>query len=145
MALKKAYPLLENTDPWICTASKLALSIRSVNVIYRKHLKKHNVTMSQLSLLMVIGKMVSVPQSEVGKMLKLEKSTITRDLKRLIDKGHIVKNGPANRPIVEITDKGAAYTEKIIPDWHAATDEALAILGNDGEQALNLVLNKLTK
>jgi len=100
--------------------------------------------MSQLSLLMITGRMKSVSQSELGKMLKLERSTVTRDLKRLIDKGYLIKKGVVNRPIIEITDKGAGYTEKIIPDWHIATQEALVELGEDGEQALNLVLHKLT-
>ncbi len=143
MALKKSYDLLENVDPWICIASKLSLSIRVVSAIYRKHLKAHNVTMSQLSLLMVIGKHKSLPQSEIGKILKLERSTVTRDLKRMIDQGYFVKKGDKTRQVIYITDKGASYVESIIPDWRAATQEAKTKLGEDGEQALDLVRHKL--
>ncbi len=143
MTLKKSYKLLEDTDPWICVASKLSLSIRVVNAIYRKHLKAHNVTMSQLSLLMVIGKHKFLPQSEIGKMLKLERSTVTRDLKRMIEQGYFVKKYDKSRPIIYITDKGASYVESIIPSWKAATQEAKDKLGSEGEQALDLVLHKL--
>ncbi len=143
MTLKKSYPLLEKTDPWICVASKLSLSIRTVNAIYRKHLKAHNVTMSQLSLLMIIGKHKSLPQSEIGKKLKLERSTVTRDLKRMIEQGYFIKKHDKSRPVIYITDKGASYVESIIPDWKAATQEAKNKLGKEGEKALDLVLYKL--
>lgn len=145
MKLKKTYPLIENSNPWICVASKLTFSLRIINGIYRSHLKKHGVTMSQLSLLMATAKMKSVSQAQLGKTLKLERSTVTRDLKRLIAKGYLIKEGPTNRPIISITDKGATYTEEIIPDWYNATQEARKILGEDGEEGLNLVLEKLTK
>ena len=143
MALKKSYPLLENTDPWTCTASKLSLSIRMVKKIYTNHLKKHNVTMSQLGILMVVGRMKQVSQAELGKMMVLERSTVTRDLKRLIENGYLLKTGANNRPIIEMTDKGAGYTTQIIPDWQKATDEANEKLGAKGVEALNFTLNQL--
>ncbi len=99
--------------------------------------------MSQFSLLMTTGKMLSISQSELGKILKLERSTITRDLKRLVEKGYMIKEGTASRPIISITDKGASYVERIIPDWYKATQEAIRQLGSDGEEALDLVLKKL--
>ena len=145
MSLSKSYKLLENTDPWVCVASKLSLSLRVVSAIYRKHLKSHNVTMSQLGLLMVIGKHKFLRQSEIGKKLMLERSTVTRDLKRMIEKGYLVKKYDASRPVIYITDKGASYVESIIPDWKAATEEAKRKLGEDGEQALNLVLQNLMR
>ena len=101
--------------------------------------------MSQLALLMVIGKYKFLPQNEIGKKLMLERSTVTRDLKRMIEKGYFIKKYDKSRPIIYITDKGASYVESIIPDWRAATEEAKRKLGKDGEQALNLVLQKLTK
>ena len=101
--------------------------------------------MSQLSILMISGKMKSVSQAEMGKMLKLERSTVTRDLKRLVDKGYLIKTGPILRPIIEITDAGAQFTETIIPDWLAATKEANEKLGKSGSDALNLVLGELLK
>ena len=143
MALKKSYPLLEKTDPWICVAAKLNLSIRIIGRIYRKHLQQHQITMSQLSVLMVTGKARSIPQSELGKLLKLERSTVSRDLKRLIDRGFLVREGKDNRPHIAISVKGAAHIEKIIPDWQQATAEASEKLGPDGDSALNLVLQKL--
>ncbi len=101
--------------------------------------------MSQLSLLMVIGKHKFLPQNEIGKLLKLERSTVTRDLKRMIEKGYFIKKYDKTRPVIYITDKGADYVELIIPDWKAATEEAKSKLGTDGEQALNLVLNNLMR
>ena len=144
MILKKTYDLLESTDPWICVVSKLSLSLRVVGAIYRRHLKVHNITMSQLALLMVVGKYKFLPQSEIGKKLMLERSTVTRDLKRMIEKGYFIKKYDKSRPVIYITDKGATYTESIIPDWKAATEEAKRKLGEDGEQALNLIIQKLT-
>ena len=143
MALKKSYPLLEKTDPWTCTASKMALSIRMINKIYKKHLKKHRVTMSQLGILMIVGRMKEVAQAEIGKMLVLERSTVTRDLKRLVENGYLIKTGTNSRPVIEMTDKGAMYTTKIIPDWQKATLEANEVLGKKGVEALNFTLNQL--
>jgi DNA-binding MarR family transcriptional regulator len=145
MALTKKYPLIEQTDPGICTASKLTLSTRIVSGIYRKHLDKHKVTMSQLSILMISGKMKSVSQADLGRILKLERSTVTRDLKRLVNNGYLIKTGTKLRPVIEITDSGAQYLVNIIPDWLAATREAELRLGRSGSEALNLVLRALTK
>ena len=98
--------------------------------------------MSQLSLLMIVGKMKQVPQAELGRMLRLERSTITRDLKRLVDKGYFIKTGSKSRPVIEITDKGAEHTSRTIPDWQKATAEANEILGVKGVDALNYTLNR---
>lgn len=99
--------------------------------------------MSQLAILMIVGRMKQVAQAEIGKMLVLERSTVTRDLRRLIEKGYLLKTGINNRPIIEMTDKGALYTTRIIPDWQKATNEANEKLGTKGVEALNFTLNQL--
>lgn len=141
---KNKYPNIARMVPTTCVASKVVLSMRTVSGIYRRHLKKHGITQSQLGILMMVGFKQKMPQAELGRIMKLDRSTVTRDLKRLLERGYLKREGAVNKLDLEITEEGMVYLETILPDWENATQEANEILGEDGEAALNLVLGKFS-
>ena len=93
----------------------------------------------------MLAKNKIVPQADLGRILVLDRSTISRDLSRLVDQGYVDRKGVINKIDLQITKKGKDYMECIIPDWEKAKDESSQILGDDGEKALDLVLAKLTR
>ena len=118
---------------------------RMISAVYRKRLKPFNVTPSQLGILMMVNAYQQVPQSQLSKQMHVERSTLSRELKRLIDKDYIVKTGPATRPILSLTASGKEYFTSLVPAWEKAMDESTQILDEEGQQALNLVLKQLSQ
>ena len=74
-------------------------------------------------------------------MMHMEKSTVNRNLKRLLDNKLIEK---LNIHDLQITTKGKSLLEEVIPHWDNAMQEIREILEEEGELALNTVLEKLT-
>lgn len=141
--MEKKYPCIDNMVPTSCTASKAILSMRSLANIYKKHLQKHQITQSQLGIMMMLGHFKEIAQADLGRYMMLERSTVSRDLKRLIENGYLEREGAVNKLTIHITEKGLDHLEAILPDWEKAREESEAILGEDGLQALDLVLSKL--
>ena len=81
-------------------------------------------------------------QKELSDFTKLEKSSINRNLKRLIDAELI---SSVNFPKLQITPKGKIVVNQIIPEWKKAMSEIEALLGQDGKEALNTLMDKLIK
>lgn len=142
--MESSYPNIEAMQLDSCPAGKTILSVRVLTSIYKKHFKKHNITLSQWGILSVLAKARRLPQAELGRLMLLERSTVSRDLKRLADRGYVERKGAVNRRMLEITTRGLAYIEAVIPDWENAKAEANELLGEEGKKALTLVVSNLT-
>ncbi len=138
---KDIYLNIENCDPRTCISSKISKVNRIVANIFRKHLKPYDITDSQLTALLVITKVGDITQKNIADFLYLEKSTVNRNLKRLIDNEYI-KNHSSTK--YATTEKGRIFLESVIPQWHLAMDEVQDILGIEGVDALNQLENILT-
>ncbi len=128
-------------NPISCIASKIQKSNRVINNIFRKHLRFSGLTNSQISILFVLSKRKIITQSKLGDMLFLEKSTVHRNIRRLVEDELLVIN---NKKAIEITPKGLNKVITIIPIWEAAMAETQAILGDDGCMALDQLFESLT-
>lgn len=142
-SINSKYPLLEKTSPEECTGSRINRVCRVINKIYRNHLKEIGITLSQLNILFAVGKNPNIYQADVAQFLKLEPSTLSRDLERLITKGYMIKGGYANKPNLNLTEKGYLYLEKIIPVWEQAKNEADDFIDREGVLSLNYLTKKL--
>ncbi len=110
--------------------------------IFRKYLLEFGLTNSQMSILFIVTKKGDVTQAQLSKMLYLEKSTISRNMRRLFEKEYIFKD---QNQIINITEKGKSFLEQIVPQWEEAMKESRELLKQDGLQALDLVLSKLVE
>ena len=108
--------------------------------IFRKHLHPYDITNSQTTILFILSKLQGLPQKRLSEIAVLEKSTLNRNLKRLYDKELVSRK---DFPVISITNKGKQFVNDIIPAWRNAMDEITNILNPEGEQALNLLHNKL--
>ncbi|MGX1928016.1 MarR family winged helix-turn-helix transcriptional regulator [Flagellimonas sp. 2504JD4-2] len=115
---------------------------RIIANIFRKHLRPFGITDSQLSILFVITKGSAVNQKRISEKLHMEKSTVNRNLNRLIDSDYISTDQDS---FLFTTEKGKEFLDGIIPHWHNAMAEVREILEQDGENAINLILGKLSK
>ena len=137
----KQFPNVDSCNPRVCISSKITKCNRIVSRVFRKHLKPFGITNSQLSTLFIITKAEQPSQRLLSDMLYMDKSTVNRNLNRLVDNGYVVKQ---NLHELRTTVKGKALLETVIPHWENAMKEIRALLENDGEVALNMLLQKLT-
>ena len=141
MNMVSNFPNIENCDPRTCISAKILKCQRVISGIYRKHLKPFEITSSQLSILFISTKLKNVNQAKLSKILKLEKSTISRNMKRLLDRKLIKKDKSMN---ITITHVGKLLLEQIIPEWEKAKIETKETLKEEGEFALDLLVGNLT-
>ena len=127
-----------------CISTRVNSISRVIDQVYRKHLSGTETTESQLSILFVLYDKGKVEQKVVSDFLKLEKSSLTRNLSRLIQKGYVIKEGPVNRPILELTPSGKTKVLEIKPKWQAAMEELYELLGENAFNSLKLIENGLS-
>lgn len=138
--LKRNYPNIESCEPRNCISGKINRCNRIISGVFRKYLKPFGVTNSQLSALFVITKSDGIRQQELANVLFMDKSTVNRNLKRLLESAFIKKvNGK-----IYTTEKGKEHLEMIIPKWNKAMTEISEILDETGLKALNTLTTKLT-
>lgn len=130
---------IDSFNPRECISGKIRRINRLTSAIFRKHLATHDITESQLSVLFILTKAGSKTQKELTDFMKLEKSTLNRNLKRLFDKGYIQKE---NFPKIEMTEQGMIFVDNIIPEWERAMKEIRSIIEQDGEESLNIIIDK---
>ena len=138
---KPQFPLLEQCNPKNCIVSKTMKINRLMNQLFRKHLSDTGITLSQLSMMFLISKKEVIAQHKLGEILFLEKSTVSRNLTRLLKEKYIDKKADK---MIQVTIKGKRLIERTIPKWEAAMNEAKQKIAYSGEEALQLVLNKLS-
>ena len=140
MQQKTGYDNVDNCDPRQCIASKMMKSHRIINGIFRKHLKGFDLGNGQLSMLFVITKSGGMTQAGLSEHMFMEKSTVSRNVARMLKKGFIVREVSG---IIRITDDGLAMLDEVIPQWELAMTETRALLKQDGEAAVDVLLMSL--
>lgn len=138
---KSTFPNIQSCSPQHCISGKMMKCNRIILQVFRKHIGRFGITNSQLSILFVTAKKETVTQRFLSEMLFLEKSTVSRNIRRLLKDGHISKD---SKQQITMTYEGKILLEKVIPEWEKAMAEAKEVLKNEGEEALNLIFTNLT-
>jgi len=125
-----------------CIGLRLRRLSRIVDGYYRKNLIDYDITENQLTILFLLSEIKKVEQGRIGKVLKLERSTVSRNIKLLEKKG-LIKRTPEYKPEIELTTKGKNIALELIPRWEKTMDELTAKLGDNGIQIINKLELKL--
>ena len=94
-----------------------------------------------MSILFVISKHGIIAQKEVARILALEKSSLSRNLNRLLTEGLIEHTSSSQ---LTLTQKGLEKLERAIPHWNEAMKEIRSRLEDAGESALNTLVTQLS-
>ena len=98
--------------------------------IYDDALRPHQVRVSQMNVLVAIAALRQPRATDVCRRLRLEKSTLSRDLDRLVARGWVrATPGDGRSQQLEVTDAGRALLAKLLPAWEAAEERVRALLG----------------
>ena len=137
----KTLPNIYNFNPSDCISGKVMKCNRIVANLFRKHLAQFNITDSQLSILFVLTKVKNSNQKKLSELLYLEKSSVNRNINRLLLQDRIEYT---ERKELMLTEQGKQLLNNVLPHWEKAMTEIKIILQEDGQNALNLLAEKLT-
>jgi len=141
--MKKDITSYAQDKDFCCPLGMLTLLQRKIGKMFRNHFSELNVTNSQSSIFLILLKMEELTQSELGKILDLERSTICRDLARLIEQGYLYKTKGNKSPLVGLTKKGKDFALAIFEEWEKGYKETRDLLGKDGIAALRNLEKKI--
>lgn len=114
-----------------CLAVRMRALNRALTAIYDGQLRPHGLTVAQLNLLVVIGRLERVDPTRIGRILAMEKSTVSRNLKRMEENGWIrialAEKGHKNE--IETTPRGEALLVAADAAWRKAQAAARTLLG----------------
>ena len=84
---------------------------------------------------------------EIGQDLDIEKSTLSRNLKRLLALGLIIMDPPAGRRGrgLHLTPKGESVIRVAFPVWQDAQRRTMTALGPESRSLLDGLLNQAEK
>ena len=117
-----------------CIADKLRLLNRIVTNLYDEALRPAAMTASQMNILVVVAKYKEATPLQLGDWLHMEKSTLSRNLRRLQQSGwlSILESKKGRTHTLKLTSRGSRALQKGLPLWESAQKEAEGILGKAG-------------
>jgi DNA-binding MarR family transcriptional regulator len=124
-----------------CLATRVRQLSRIITRVYDDAMRPLGITASQYTLL------AQLASREIGFDLDIEKSTLSRNLKRLLSLGHIVMDPPAGRRGrgLHLTPKGMTVLKDAYPIWQQSQSRANAIMGADCRPTLDRLLDQAEK
>lgn len=124
-----------------CIGSRLRQLSRIVDNMFRSYLQDFDITESQMTILFALTKLGRVEQGVIGQVLSLERSTVSRNVKILINKGYLEKSEDY-RPLVSLSTEGEILVDKITPIWEEVMTVLTERLGNEGVAGLYKIEEK---
>ena len=128
-----------------CIAVRLRLMNRVVTNFYDDALRPLGLKVSQLNILIVTAKLGLARPTQIGEILQLDKSTLSRNLERMRAHGwlEVVPDEDARAQPFRLTPQGKRLIEKAIPAWERAQRQAVELLGDEGIALLDKAAKRL--
>ncbi len=129
-----------------CLMGRARLVARVITSIYEEGLLPFGLKASQLNLLVVVAQEGPVRRAEIGRLLHLDRSTLTRNLQVMLNHDWITEvqdHSDARGLPLMVTRKGAALLAEVAPAWRNAQRRAEALLGERGTSVLKNVSGRL--
>jgi DNA-binding MarR family transcriptional regulator len=130
-----------------CLATRVRQLSRIITRVYDDAMRPLGITASQFTLLTQLANQDAITAVEIGFSLDIEKSTLSRNLKRLLALGLLVMDPPAGRRGrgLHLTAKGQEVIKLAYPVWQDAQRQAAAVMGADSRATLDTLLNQAEK
>lgn len=118
--------------------------MRRVTQHYDTEMSKVGLKTTQYSLLSHVEKLGPVRPLDLAASIKMEPSTLTRNLKPLVDSGWVtvLAGVDARSRLVEITDAGRAKRAQAKRHWRKAQDGMNEVLGMGNVAALHALIDQ---
>ncbi len=138
---------IADTTSSVCLATRVRQLSRIITRVYDDALRPLGITASQFTLLTQLAQQDGITAVEIGFTLDIEKSTLSRNLKRLLALGLIIMDPPAGRRGrgLHLTAHGQAVLKDAYPVWQSAQNRAIAVMGPESRSTLDGLLHHAEK
>lgn len=102
---------------------------RRVTRIYDAVLRPFELTIAQFNVLVALGLGLDLRAGDLARALDLEKSTVSRNLKRLVERRLVTIAGDAR--VLKLTAAGRRLVTRALPAWREAQREAAVAIDAD--------------
>jgi DNA-binding MarR family transcriptional regulator len=128
-----------------CLAQRLRAVGRIVSNIYDRELAGFGLTASQFGILATSLKLGTASQNEIAEVHRVEKSTLSRNLKLMEESGWIKLERRGRNVDVEVTRGGKDVFCKSVDGWRKAQANLKRHLRNEGVDAVQILVASLAK
>ena len=130
-----------------CLCGALRQASRAVSRLYDDELRGVGLRTTQYSLLSVLAKAGQVRQGDLSARTSLDETTLTRNLRPLLDAGWITAQSGDDRreKLVTITKAGTAKLAEARPAWERAQARVQALMPEATWQRLLAILPEIVK
>jgi DNA-binding MarR family transcriptional regulator len=124
-----------------CSCFAARRTARAITQHYEQHLKPTGMTVTQFTALVLLSLSGPQPLSRFAGQLGLERTTLTRNLRPLLDRGWVTDSATGDRRVrlLAITKPGIAAARVALPEWRKAQKSIARRLGAGAIQALAAV------
>ncbi len=126
-----------------CLAARVRMLNRTITGIYDDALRPLGLTTGQLNILVVVTKWGPMSPADVARRLKMERSTVSRNIERMRKKGWLTVTAAESgyKQQLGLTRRGKTLLEESVPAWEDAQSRARAVLGQRGSDSIYSVAN----
>jgi DNA-binding MarR family transcriptional regulator len=130
-----------------CLCNALRQASRAVSRLYDEELRGVGLRTTQYSLLCHLSRASEVRQRDLGGLTSLDETTLTRNLRPLIDSGWVaIGTGEDRREkLIRLTEVGAAKLRKARPAWERAQERMRSRLPDGAWSGLLATLPDLAR
>jgi DNA-binding MarR family transcriptional regulator len=135
---------LNNERKYACHCLNIRRAGQAVTNRYDQYLMPSGLSVSQFSLLHFLANLRKVSVSKLAIEMRLDRTTLVRNLKPLEEKGLVVDvaSEGKNRQL-ELTEVGREIHKNALRLWKAAQNDLEQLLGKEFLEALSLVTQKI--
>src|SRR5262249_47247915 len=130
-----------------CACANLRRATRAVTRMYNQELRPDGLEITQFTLLMALDLTGETSQGELGKLLALDSTTLTRTLRLLEKRGWVgTKAGDDRRQrLLRLTPTGREKLQQSRPHWKRAQEHLQTALGERSWNQFSAVLAEVTR
>jgi DNA-binding MarR family transcriptional regulator len=114
-----------------CVGMRVRRLSRMITRIFDEELRPHGVELAQLNLLVALGAAGALSPHDLGVLLDIEKSTLSRTLRTLERDGLVALERTSGRVSATLTRTGERKLEDVRAPWESAQRRARASLGDE--------------
>jgi DNA-binding MarR family transcriptional regulator len=128
-----------------CIAVRVRLINRMITAVYDEALRPFGIRVSQANILVAVACLQRTKPAAVCRILRVEKSTLSRDVELMRKKGWLASDPPdgGRNQTLRVTAAGLRLLKDTLPAWETAQAEAEALIGGSGVAAIQQIAARL--
>ena len=118
----------------LCVCFQLRKTSRTITQLYDAALQPAGLRSTQFALLVAVAKKEPITISELGDLLVIDPTTLSRSLRKLQRMEHVelVSGADRRERLVRLSSKGRRIVRKSLPHWAKVQEQVVSMLAQPG-------------